>query len=99
MIFVFILVSFNIIFTGMPDLIIMLETCRVEEEDDADSATPMPTIPEGEAAAEEEDPDVSMHSPRAQQYVLAAHRWRPGSKTARDAAKEYIPCTRINCQV
>ncbi|DBA89287.1 TPA: hypothetical protein ACH3X2_004786 [Trebouxia sp. C0005] len=75
--------------------------CRVEKEGNADSATPMATIPEGEAAAEEEveeDPDVTMYCPRAQQHVLAAHRWRPASQTARDAAKEYIPCARINCQ-
>ena len=86
----------------MPGLIIMLETCRVEEEDDADSATPMATIPEEEMAAQEEveeDPDVSMYSPRAQPYVLAAYRWRPSSKTARDAAKKYIKCERRNCQV
>ncbi len=96
-----VLVSFVIV-TGMPDLIIVLEFCRMEEEDDADSATPMPSITEEEMAAEEEveeDIDVSMLRPRARPYVLAAHRWRPASETERDAAMEYIRCTRVNCQV
>lgn len=74
----------------------------MEEEDDADRATPLPTRPEEEMAAEEEveeDIDVSMLRPRARPYVLAAHRWRSASKAERDAAKKYIPCKRIDCQV